>query len=289
MFGKSAKGSFSIASLFVAVAFLAVGSVSLAETAPVSTATSSLSETTVAANTSATSLTEILNTFKTDKKGHSQFYSESFYSYDFGFVTDSRLRYLQPVIDKADVMTEAYVAASVQYQSAGAREQMLENNINPAIGLKTIFFKKLGFVVQTGYKTYTDENHEGTRSVWDPKAVLATEIIHQWDNPRYFSEGSFEIDYAPRLDSSSVASILSLKQGLRFKPVSSVNFDTLGEVYRLDCRNTNYGVADSEYRLGVRSTWESKSWNVAATLFHAYDRADARGDVDGLLTVEGQF
>ncbi len=249
---------------------------------------SSLGTTTLAATTSTSSLTELLKVIQIDKLGHSQFYSESSYYNDYAFVTDSRLRYLHPIAENNIFKTEAYFGVSLQLQTLGANEKYYDNNTNPAVGFKTIFYKKIGLILQAGYKNYIGENYQGTRSVWDPKVVLAGEDFWAWDNPLLFSEGSFEFAYVPRLDSTPVTT-LSIKQGLRFQPTGNINVDALGEINRLEARNPNAGLSNTEVRLGVRSAWESKTWNVAAVLFHAYNRIDPHGDVDGTLTIEGQF
>jgi hypothetical protein len=249
---------------------------------------SSLGTTTLAVTTSTSSLNELLKVIRIDKLGHSQFYSESAYYSDYAFVTDSRLRYLRPIAENDFFKTEAYFGVSLQLQTLGANEKYYDNNTNPAVGLRTILYKKIGLILQAGYKNYIGEKYQGTRSVWDPKVVLAGEDFWAWDNPLLFSEGSFEFAYLPRLDSTPVTT-LSVKQGLRFKPTSNINLDALGEINRLEARNPKAGLSNTEVRLGVRSAWESKTWNVAAVLFHAYNRIDPHGDVDGTLTVEGQF
>lgn len=227
--------------------------------------------------------------FKTPTyKSYEELYSENSYYTEYNLVTDTRLRYYQPLSQVGIVGLDAYVGANLQYQSPGAQQKYFDNAITPYVGVQANLFRRIFLQAQAGVRTVIDENQQSNNAQWDPRVILSAGDFWQWANPQVFTEAYGEVAYVPRLDSTPVSTGW-IKQGYRFKPAVSVNLDPYAEFYSRESRDPDLGPSMTEGRLGLRTQWLKGSWNVAALVYHPVNRKEAHGDVEGLLVVGGVF
>ncbi len=222
------------------------------------------------------------------KKGFFDFYSESSYYYDYDFVTDSRLRYYQPLTEFGSVGVSAYVGANIQYQSPGASEKYYDNTFNPNVGLQFQFVPGVKLNAQMGYRTVTGMNDEPRQTTWDPRMVFSAGDIWMWGTTRNFTEGYLESAFVPRLDRTPV-SLVWLKQGYRWFPHAKLSLDAYGEGYQRVSNSEDLGPTITEWRAGGRTTWTEKAWNVSALIYHPFPKHVSSGELEGLVTLGGQF
>jgi hypothetical protein len=222
------------------------------------------------------------------KKGFFDIYSESSYYYDYDFVTDSRIRYYQPLGELGSVGLSTYVGASIQYQSPGASEKYYDNTINPNVGLQFQFVPGVKLNAQVGYRTVTGMNDETRQTTWDPRMVFSAGDLWMWGVTKNFSEGYLESAYVPRIDRTPVT-LAWAKQGYRWFPQAKLTVDAYGEFYQRVSKNDDLGPTISEWRAGGRTTWTEKAWSISALVFHPFQKHVSSGELEGLLTLGGQF
>ncbi|MBO9666400.1 MAG: hypothetical protein J7501_06260 [Bdellovibrio sp.] len=224
----------------------------------------------------------------TVKKGFFDLYSESSYYYDYDFVTDTRLRYYQPLTEVVSMAVSTYIGAGIQYQSMGAREKYYDDTVNPHLGLQLQILPGVKLQGQIGYRTVMGLNDETSSTTWDPRMIFAAGNLWNWGATQNFTEGYGEVTYVPRLSSTPV-SVVWIKQGYRWIPASLVKLDAYGEMYARESRSDDLGPTITEWRMGARSTWDYKKWSVSALVFHAFNREVPKGEIEGLFTVGGNF
>ncbi|WP_413587426.1 hypothetical protein [Bdellovibrio sp. HCB274] len=237
-------------------------------------------------NRSTTVISEEQSTFL--KKGFFDFYSESSYYYDYDFVTDSRLRYYQPITDIGSLGLSAYMGANVQYQSPGAISKYYDNTVNPNVGLQLQFYPGVKLQGQVGYRTLMSIDGQEPSSTWDPRMIASAGHLQMWGMTQNFSEGYFESAYVPRLDPTPVT-LVWLKQGYRWFTQAKLTLDAYGEIYQRVSNSNDLGPTMTEWRAGGRATWSEKSWNVSALVFHPFQKHTSEGELEGLLALGGQF
>ncbi len=245
-----------------------------------------------------TSTSEISSSSK--YKSYEELYSESSYYEEYNLVTDTRLRYYQPLYEGQSLHEwqpskewgrfglDAYAGASLQYQSPGAKQKYFDNAITPYVGLQGNLFKRIFLQVQAGVRTVIDKDQQSNSTQWDPRVILSASDLWQWPVPQVFTEAYGEVAYVPRLDATPVSTGW-IKQGYRFKPAVNVNLDPYAEFYSRESRDPDLGPTMTEGRLGLRTQWLKGSWNVAALIYHPVNRKEAHGDIEGLLVVGGVF
>ncbi|QLY27015.1 hypothetical protein [Bdellovibrio sp. KM01] len=222
------------------------------------------------------------------KKGFFDFYSENSYYYDYDFVTDSRLRYYLPVTELGSVGVSAYIGANIQYQSPGASEKYYDNTFNPNVGLQFQFVPGVKLNAQVGYRTVTGMNDEPRQTTWDPRLVFSAGDILMWGMTKNFTEGYLESAFVPRLDRTPVT-LAWIKQGYRWFPHAKLSLDAYGEGYQRVSNSEDLGPTMTEWRAGGRSTWTEKAWNVSALIYHPFPKHVSSGEIEGLVTLGGQF
>lgn len=224
----------------------------------------------------------------TIKKGFFDFYSESSYYYDYDFVTDSRLRYYQPLSNLGAVGLSAYLGANVQYQSPGAKGKYYDNTFNPNVGLQFQFYPGVKLNTQVGYRSVMGLNDETRQTTWDPRMIFSAGDLWMWGMTKNFTEGYFESAFVPRLDRTPV-SLVWVKQGYRWFPRPKLTLDAYGEVYQRVSNSDDLGPTMTEWRAGGRTTWSEREWNVSALVYHPFQKHVQSGELEGLLTLGGQF
>lgn len=226
--------------------------------------------------------------FSSVQKGFEELYSENSYYTEYNLVTDTRIRYYQPLLESLYTGIDAFVGANLQYQSPGAKEKYFDDSITPYVGVRGSLFKRIYLQFQAGLRSIINEDYSGERSQWDPRVILSAGDFWQWSPPQVFTEAYGESTFVPRLDSTPV-STLWVKQGYRFQPLLHLNLDPYAEFYTRDSRSADLGPSMTEVRLGLRTQWVQGGWNVAALMYHPFDRHDTHGDIEGLLVVGGIF
>lgn len=226
--------------------------------------------------------------FSSLRNSYEELYSENSYYEQYNLVTDTRLRHYQPLRDGGQWGLDAYIGANLQYQSPGAKQKYFDDALMPYVGLQANLMRKIFLQMQAGARSILNDNYEGNRTQWDPRIILSAGDFWQWKMPQVFTEGYGESAFVPRLDSTPVSTVW-LKQGYRFKPVTSVNLDPYAEFYLRESRSADLGPSMTEFRLGLRTQWLAGGWNVAALIYHPFDRKDAHGDVEGLMVIGGVF
>lgn len=225
-------------------------------------------------------------------KSYEELYSENSYYEQYNLVTDTRLRYYQPLYIENILSVDAFAGAGIQYQSPNAPQKYFDNSITPYVGVRTGAFRKIFLQVQAGVRAVLNDENSGqtNRSAeWDPRVILSAGDFWQWPvDSHLFTEAYGESAYVPRIDSTPVSTGW-LKQGYRFKPMASVNVDPYAEFYLRESRSADLGPSMKEGRAGVRAQWLPGGWNLAALIYHPINRAEAHGDVEGLLVIGGQF
>lgn len=216
------------------------------------------------------------------------FYSESSYYEAYDLVTDSRLRYYQPLRALDDFKTSLYLGVGLQYQSPGSREKYFDNTANPNVGLQLDFGNLLKLQAQAGYRTVLGTNNQHTSTEWDPRIILSGGHLWQWPVPENFTEGYAESVYVPRLSSTPV-SVAWAKQGYRWKPQAQLSIDAYGEFYLRESRSEDLGPSVVEWRVGGRAQYRVQSWSLAALLYHPLQKHASSGEVEGLFVVGGYF
>ncbi|WP_413581341.1 hypothetical protein [Bdellovibrio sp. HCB288] len=237
-------------------------------------------------NRSTTTISEEAEAFL--KKGFFDFYSESSYYYEYDFVTDSRLRYYQPITEIGTVGLSAYMGANIQYQSPGALSKYYDNTVNPNVGLQFQFYPGVKLQTQVGYRTLMSMDGQEPVSTWDPRAILSAGHLQMWGITQNFTEGYLESAYVPRIDPTPV-SLVWLKQGYRWFAGGTISMDAYGEIYQRVSNNNDLGPTITEWRAGGRVTWAEKSWSVSALMYHPFQKHTTNGELEGLLAVGGQF
>ncbi|QDK37492.1 hypothetical protein [Bdellovibrio sp. NC01] len=225
-------------------------------------------------------------------KSYKELYSENSYYEQYNLVTDTRLRYYQPLYIENVLSLDAFAGAGFQYQSPNAQQKYFDNSVTPYVGMRAGAFQKIFLQFQAGVRAVLNDENSGqtNRSAeWDPRVILSAGDFWQWPvDSHIFTEGYGEVAYVPRLDSTPVSTGW-LKQGYRFKPMVSVNIDPYAEFYLRESRSADLGPSMKEGRVGVRTQWLPGSWNLAALIYHPINRTEAHGDIEGLLVIGGQF
>ncbi|HWU42977.1 MAG TPA: hypothetical protein VN132_06045, partial [Bdellovibrio sp.] len=181
-----------------------------------------------------------------------------------------------------------YIGANLQYQSAGAPQKYFDDSINPYVGLQGSLWRKIFLQLQAGARSVLNQESQGNSTQWDPRVILSAGDFWTWTRPQIFTEAYGEVAYVPRLDATPVSTGW-IKQGYRFKPLTNLNIDPYAELYARESRSADLGPTMNDFRLGFRTQWLSSGWNVAALLYHPFNRHEARGDVEGLLVIGGVF
>ncbi|MDG0817372.1 hypothetical protein [Bdellovibrio svalbardensis] len=222
------------------------------------------------------------------KKSYEELYSESSYYEQYNLVTDTRVRYYQPLHLSETLGLDAYAGANLQYQSSGAKQKYFDNAVTPYVGIQGNLFKRIFLQLQAGVRTVINDKRESNTTQWDPRVILSAGDFWHWPTQQVFTEAYGEVAYVPRLDATPVSTGW-IKQGYRFKPTASVNLDPYAEFYSRESRSPDLGPSMTEARFGLRSQWLRGSWNVAALVYHPVNRKVTQGDVEGLLVVGGVF
>ena len=220
--------------------------------------------------------------------GYFDFYSESSYYEAYDVVTDSRLRYYQPLGVLDDFKTALYFGVGLQYQTPGSREKYFDNTASPNVGLQLDVVDLAKLQVQAGYRTVLEGSNQKTSTSWDPRIVLSSGHLWQWSIPENFTEGYGEVVYVPRL-SLTPLSVVWGKQGYRWKPLTQISLDAYGEFYLRESRSDDLGPSMTEWRVGGRAQYHLQSWSLAALLYHPIQKHASSGDLEGLFTVGGYF
>ncbi|WP_413561304.1 hypothetical protein [Bdellovibrio sp. HCB209] len=221
-------------------------------------------------------------------KGFFDLYSESSYYYDYDFVTDSRLRYYQPLRNLGSVGLSAYVGANIQYQSPGALGKYYDNTFNPNVGLQFQFVPGVKLQTQIGYRSTMAVNDQPQTTTWDPRMIFSAGRLWMLGMTQNFSEGYLESSYVPRLDPTPVT-LVWWKQGYRWFAHPKISLDAYGEVYQRVSNSDDLGPTMTEWRAGGRTTWSEKSWSVSALVYHPFQKHVSNGELEGLLALGGQF
>lgn len=222
---------------------------------------------------------------------HQEIYSESSFYQKYNVVTESRLRtYFKSVTDSSWSL-EPYLGVSLQYQSEGAEAKFFDNTVAPALGVRMRFGNIFSVAAQGGVRTAISKSENDNKTEWDPRVVASAGNFWNWMSlslPNLFTEVYGEAAFVPRLSGTPV-SVAWLKQGYRFKPLSSINIDPYVEVFARESRSKDLGPSLTQVRGGVRVQWISKTWSVATLTYHNLRPQKESSSVEGLFVIGGNF